>query len=102
MIIVASFFDFGNLLGLCDERTNIITKITEPVVRNVSEDAVLTCYVDNPDGYMVSWVKANRDNPSDQTVLTFGTQLALRDPRFNVTATSNSFSLHVSSSDEFV
>lgn len=102
MKICCSFFDFGNLLGLCDERKNIITKITGPVVRNVSEDAVLTCYVDNPDGYMVSWVKSKRDNPSDQTVLTFGTQLALRDPRFNVTATSDSFSLHVSSSDEFV
>lgn len=62
----------------------------------MTEDAVLTCYVNNPEGFTVSWVKANRENPLDQTVLTFGPQLALRDPRFNVTATSNSFSLHVS------
>lgn len=66
------------------------------MVRSVGEDAILTCYVDNPSGYSVLWSKKSRERPLDSVALSFQTQLTLKDPRFNLTATPNSFSLHVS------
>lgn len=64
-------------------------------MRDTGDDATLTCYVDNPDDFTISWVKANRDNPSDQTLLSFGTKLAVKDPRFVVTATADSLTLQI-------
>lgn len=82
-------------LALCDERPKIITQVSPQVVRDTGDDAKLACYVNNPDDYIISWVRANRDNPSDQTVLAFGTKLAVKDPRFVVTATSDSLVLEI-------
>lgn len=64
-------------------------------MRDTGEDAILTCYVNNPDDFTISWVKANRENPSDQTLLAFGTKLAVKDPRFIVTATQDSLILQI-------
>lgn len=83
-------------LALCDDEPKIITKITPEVsVHAIGEDAVLKCYLDNPDNYTISWVKANHDNPSDQTLLAFGTKLTVQDPRFIVTATEDSLVLQI-------
>ncbi|XP_055312666.1 lachesin-like [Sitodiplosis mosellana] len=81
--------------SLCNDRPKIITNITPQVVRETGENATLACYVDNPEDYVVSWVKVNRDNPSDQTVLSFGTKLSVKNPRFLVTATSDSLVLNI-------
>lgn len=68
----------------------------------MGDDAELTCYVDNPQDYFVSWVKLNRDNPTDQTILALGTKLAIKDPRFLVTATHDSFTLQVNQNELLV
>lgn len=84
------------LPALCeDEWPKVITDITKDVERNIGENVTLSCYVHNPDSHLVSWVKKNRDNPSQQTTLSYGATLAFKHPRFAVTATENSFSLQI-------
>lgn len=73
-------------LALCEERPKIIQEVSGTIERNSGENATFYCKVDNPKGYTVSWVKLNRDNPSDQTVLTYDENLVLKD-RLNVSVT---------------
>lgn len=65
-------------------------------MRSVGDDVALTCTVDNPFGYSVIWSKKNKDNPTETFALSFLMQLTLKDPRFNLTTTPNTYSLHVS------
>ncbi|XP_031640778.1 lachesin-like isoform X2 [Contarinia nasturtii] len=80
----------------CEERPKIISKVTPSLECSTGDDAELSCYVENPSAYSVSWVKTNRDNPSDQTILSFGNQLSVvNDPRFKLEVTSDRYTLHI-------
>lgn len=65
-------------------------------MRSVGDDVALTCTVDNPSDDTVIWSKKNKDNPNESLALSFKMQLTLKDPRFNLTTTPNTYSLHVS------
>lgn len=82
------------ITALCDNRPKIIQEVNGPIERNLGENATLQCKVDNPEGFTVSWVKFNRDNPSDQTVLTYNDNLVVKG-RLNVSASGNTYSLEV-------
>lgn len=78
------------------ESNQIIKSISPTAERSVGEDVALTCTVENPSDYLVVWSKKNKENPTEPFTLSFNAQLTLKDPRFNLTTTQNSYSLHVS------
>lgn len=67
------------LLALCQDRPKIIEEISGTIERNLGENATLYCKVNNPKKYVVSWVKFNRENPSDQTPLSYDENLVVKD-----------------------
>lgn len=71
-------------------------------MRSVGEDVALTCTVENPSGYTVSWVKQNKENTGQPFALSYNTLLTVKDSRFNLTATPDSYTFHVSFSLFFV
>lgn len=82
---------------MCDEnRPKIIEEISGTIERNLGENATLYCKVNNPENLVVSWVKLNRENPSDQTVLSYNEILAIKDRlKITVTPSRDKFSLEV-------
>lgn len=90
-------FHFLFSSALCDEyRPKIIEEISGTIERNLGENATLYCKVNNPDNFVVSWVKLNRENPSDQTVLSYNEILAIKDRlKISVTPSRDKFSLEV-------
>lgn len=80
--------------ALCEDRPKIIQEVSPTIERNLGENATLYCKVDNPGDFTVSWVKLNRDNPSDQTVLSYNHNLVVKG-RLNVFASGNTFTLEV-------
>lgn len=51
--------------------------------------------MNNPHDFVVQWVKLNRDNPSDQTVLSYGATLVVKS-RLNVSVIgTNEYKLEV-------
>lgn len=90
------FLYFFRSLALCENRPKIIEEVSGTIERNLGENATLDCKVNNPDGFVVSWVKLNRDNPSDQTVLSYDENLVVK-PRLkmSVTPSRDKFSLEV-------
>lgn len=83
-------------LALCENRPKIIEEVSGKIERNLGENATLECKVNNPEHFVVSWVKLNRENPSDQTVLSYDENLVVK-PRLKVSATPSrdKFSLEV-------
>lgn len=80
--------------ALCDNYPKIIQEVSGPIERNLGENATLNCKVDNPKGYTVSWVKVNRENPSEQIVLTYNESLVVKG-RLGVTVLGSTYSLEV-------
>lgn len=83
------------LPALCEDRPKIIEEVSGTIERNLGENATLYCKVNNPEKFVVSWVKFNRENPSDQTVLSYDATLVVKG-RLNVSVTGeNVYKLEV-------
>lgn len=91
------FFVFSlSSLALCENHPKIIEEISGTIERNLGENATLDCKVNNPENFVVSWVKLNRDNPSDQTVLSYDENLVVKNRlKMSVTPSRDKFSLEV-------
>lgn len=93
---ISFFLSISFSLALCENGPKIIEEISGTIERNLGENATLICNVNNPEDHPVSWVKLNRENPSDQTVLSFNDALAIKDRlKLTVTPSRDKYSLEV-------